>query len=106
MDAIVEHYLASREPATQASSRNFEQENGREYRHHVIENVRSMDSGMLFHKVNVLETRMTIFSEAMRLVRRTQAQAAPTSEMEVDGEIPSGINKPDLAPEYYDSDYD
>ena len=72
----------------------------------MIENVRTMDSGMLLHKVNGLETRMTIFSEVMRLVHQTQAQAAPTSEMEVDGEILSGINKPDLAPEYYDSDYD
>jgi hypothetical protein len=104
MDAIVAHYLASRGPATQDSSRSFEQANGRDYRHYVIEKVRSMDSGMLLHEVNGVETRMTIFSEVMRLVRQTQAQAAPTSEMEVDGEIPSDINKPDLAPEYYDSD--
>ena len=106
MDAVVAHYPASRGPATQASSRSFEQETGRDYRLYVIENVRSMDSGMLLHEVNGVETRMTVFSEVMRLVRQTQAQAAPASVMEVDGEIPSDINKPDLAPEYYDSDYD
>ena len=111
MDAIVAHYCPSHGQATQASSRSFQQENARDCGLYVIENVRSMDSGMPLREVNGVEARLTILSEALRLVRQAQAQAATTSGMEVDGvqadaEIPSGGNKLGLASEYYNSDYD
>jgi hypothetical protein len=51
----------------------------------MIENVRSMDSGMPLHEASDVEVRMTILSEVMRLARQTPAQATPTGEMEVDG---------------------
>lgn len=105
MDTIVAHYFPSHGPATQASSRSFEQENGRDCGLYVIENVRSLDSGMPLRQVNGVEARLTILSEIMRLARQTQPQSTPTSEVGVDGEVPSNINKLGLASEYFNPEY-
>jgi hypothetical protein len=74
MQAVVQNYFPGHTPM-QATSRSFRQNNGRDCGLYVIENIRSIDRGMLLREVNGFEARMRILSEIMRLA--TPAPAVP-----------------------------
>ena len=80
MDAIVAHCFPSQGNSNVGFIKELRAGEGRDCGLYMIENVRSMDSGMPLHEANDVEVRMTILSEVMQLARQILAQAAPTSE--------------------------